>query len=90
MRARAERARRGGVERRESAMDMIVTAGAVMTLLGLAGIVACIVMVVRARRAGLDDATMRARLQKVVALNLAALFLSAMGLGAVAVGLILG
>jgi hypothetical protein len=47
------------------------------------------VAVWRAKRAGLDDATLRARLQRVVAWNLGALFLSAIGLALIAVGLLL-
>jgi hypothetical protein len=60
-----------------------------LSLAGLAGILGCIVAVWRAKRAGLDDATLRARLQRVVAWNLGALFLSAIGLALIAVGLLL-
>ena len=67
-------------------MDWLVIAGAGLTLLGIVG---CIVVAMRARRAGLDDDALRARLQKVVALNLGALAVSALGLMAVIVGLFL-
>ena len=70
-------------------MTGLVWAGVALSLIGLGGIVACIVEVVRARRAGLDDAALKARLQKVVAWNLAALMVSALGLGLIAVALIL-
>ena len=44
----------------------------------------------RAKRAGLDDAAMRAELQRVVVINLAAVGLSALGLAAVVTGILLG
>ena len=71
-------------------MEALVWIGAALTLIGLAGLVACIVMAMRARRAALDDAALRARLQTVVTLNLAALGVSAIGLMTVIVGLFLG
>lgn len=70
-------------------MGLLIWAGAAMTLTGLAGILWCIVAVRRARRTGLDEAGMRAVLQRVVAVNLGAFGLSALGLGAVVAGLIL-
>jgi hypothetical protein len=70
-------------------MDGAILAGVALSLAGLAGILGCIVAVWRAKRAGLDDATLRARLQRVVAWNLGALFLSAIGLALIAVGLLL-
>ena len=44
----------------------------------------------RAKRLGLDDAAMRAELQRVVTINLAAVGVSAMGLAAVVAGILLG
>ena len=70
-------------------MEYAVWAGAALSVLGLLGLVACIVAVWRARRAGLADDAMRARLQRVVAWNLASLLTSALGLALVAVGVIL-
>ena len=61
-----------------------------MTLFGVGMLVWCIVRVARARRAGLDDAALKARLQSIVALNLGALAVSAIGLMLVIVGLVLG
>ncbi|MGI1660839.1 hypothetical protein ACRDNQ_01250 [Palleronia sp. KMU-117] len=71
-------------------MELLVWIGAGLTLLGLLGLVWCILLAVRARRAGLSDEDLRARLQKVVALNLGALAVSALGLMAVIVGIFLG
>jgi hypothetical protein len=71
-------------------MDILIAAGAVVTLLGRAGLVWCIARVARARRAGLDDAGLRAVMQKIVALNMAALFASVIGLMMVVIGVLLG
>jgi len=57
---------------------------------GLIGLIWCVVAGVRVRRAGLDDAALRARLQKLVAVNMAALFLSVLGLMLVVLGIFLG
>jgi len=70
-------------------MDVLIWSGAAVTLLGLAGLIWCIARIAAAKRAGLDDAALRARLQKVVALNLGALLVSAIGLMMVVVGIFL-
>lgn len=71
-------------------MAILVYLGVALTLAGLAGLVWCILRVRAARRAGLADAELRRRLQSVIALNLGALLLSALGLSMVVVGLLLG
>ncbi len=71
-------------------MEMLIWAGAGVTVLGLAGLVACITLVARARAAGLTDEALKARLQRVVALNLGALLVSAIGLMMVIIGIVLG
>lgn len=71
-------------------MEMLIWIGAAVSLVGLAGIIGCVISVTRARRAGLDDAALRARLQKVVAWNLGSLLISALGLMMVIVGIFLG
>ena len=68
-------------------MGNLIWIGAAVTLLGLAGLIWCILSVRKAQNAGLDDAAMKARLQKVVAINMGALFLSAIGLMMVVVGI---
>ncbi len=70
-------------------MEAIVWIGAALTLVGLAMLVWCIVAVMRAKRAGLDEDALKARLQKVVALNLGALAISGLGLMMVIVGIFL-
>jgi len=70
--------------------EMIIWAGAAISVLGMAGIIWCIVRVARAKRAKLGDEEMRATLQSVIPVNMGALFLSVIGLMLVAVGVILG
>jgi len=71
-------------------MDYLLAGGIVLTLAGVALLFWCIFLAMKARISGLPDAEMKASLQKVVALNLGALALSALGLMAVVVALILG
>ena len=70
-------------------MAALVPIGSIITLLGLGGLIYCIITVIRARRAGLSDDDLKARLQKVVAWNLGALAVSALGLMLVIVGIFL-
>lgn len=70
-------------------IEAVIWGGAALTLLGVGGLVACIVLAMRARRSGLPDAELRQRLQRVVVLNLAALAVSALGLMAVVTGVML-
>ena len=70
-------------------MEMIVWIGAALTLVGLGMLVWCIVSVARAKRAGLTEDALKARLQGIVTLNVGALAVSGLGLTAVIVGIIL-
>lgn len=69
--------------------DIVIWCGAVLTLLGLTGILWCIFTVWKARRSGLDEGQFRARMQRVVAVNMAALGASVIGLMAVVIGIML-
>lgn len=71
-------------------MEGLIWAGAALTMIGLGGLIYCILRAARAKRAGLEDAAMRAELQRVVTINLAAVGVSALGLAAVVAGIILG
>jgi hypothetical protein len=71
-------------------MDILIWIGAAVTLLGFLGVVWSIVLVMRARRAGLEDAAMRQRLQTALPLNVGALLLSILGLMLVVMGVVLG
>jgi hypothetical protein len=70
-------------------MDWLIWAGAVLSLAGIAGLIWVVIFTIRARRAGLDDDALRARLQRAVAMNLGALAVSAIGLMLVVLGVIL-
>jgi len=70
-------------------MDWLIWLGAAVSLGGVAGLLRCIQLALRARNAGLDSAAMRARLQQIVTFNLAAVGVSALGLMLVVTGIIL-
>ncbi len=70
-------------------MEMLIWPGAVLTVLGLAGLFWAIVKVARAKRAGIEETALRAVLQKAVAINLGALAVSAIGLMMIVVGIML-
>lgn len=70
-------------------VNIIVWIGSGLTLLGLAGLIWCILKALAARRAGLDEPQMQAALQRVVVLNMAALGVSALGLVVVVAGILI-
>ncbi len=70
-------------------MDVLIWIGAGLTLLGLLGVIWSVVLVVRARRAGLDDAGLRQRLGRALPINVGAFMLSMLGLVMVVVGVVL-
>ena len=71
-------------------MHWLTILGAVLTLLGLIGIIVSALKVLRARKEELDDDALRARLRAVMALNMGALLVSVIGLMAVILGIFLG
>ena len=71
-------------------MELLIWIGAVVSLIGVAGLVWCVMAAARARREDLDDAAMKARLQMLVAWNMGALGVSAIGLMMVVIGILLG
>lgn len=71
-------------------LDILIWSGTIVSMIGLAGLVWCIVRVARARRSGLDDDALREEVRKVVPLNMGALFLSVIGLMLVILGIFLG
>lgn len=71
--------------------DVIIWAGAALSILGLAGLIWSILRVMRAKRTlSDDDEALRAAIQKALPINLGALFLSVIGLMLVIVGIFLG
>ncbi|MBO9456273.1 hypothetical protein J7376_12955 [Paracoccus sp. R12_1] len=70
--------------------EIVIWAGAALTLAGLAALIWCILTVARARRAGLDDQALRVKMRGVIAVNMGALAASTIGLMLVVVGIFLG
>ena len=70
-------------------MEILIWIGSILSLLGLVGLLWCIKTILRAKKAAVSDEELRMSLQKVVPLNMAALFLSAIGLMLVILGIML-
>ena len=70
-------------------MDWLIWIGTAVSLGGIAGLLRCIQLALRARKSGMDSTAMRARLQQIVTFNLAALGVSALGLMLVVTGILL-
>jgi hypothetical protein len=71
-------------------MQALIWTGAALTLLGVGGLIYCVLRALKARRAGLPDDALRAELQRVVLINLGALVVSILGLMLVVLGIFLG
>lgn len=71
-------------------MDILIWAGAAVSLLGVGGLIWCVLTAIQARQKGLAEAEMKAVLQRVVTVNMAALGISAIGLAMVVAGILLG
>jgi hypothetical protein len=70
-------------------MAYLIPAGAIITLLGLVGLLWCIAKVTRARKSGASNDELNAVMQSIVPVNLAALLVSALGLIVVITGIML-
>lgn len=71
-------------------MHILIWPGAAVAIIGILGIIFAALSVVKARRGQSDEATMRATMQRAMAINLGAFLFAALGLMAVIVGVILG
>lgn len=71
-------------------MEYLIWAGAIVSILGMIGIFYCIALALKAKRANLPDTEMQGRLQRIVVLNMIALFVSMIGLMMVVAGIFLG
>lgn len=71
-------------------MDILIGLGAVISVIGIAGIVLSIVQVRRAKHEATDDTELRAKIQSAMPLNLGSFLLSVLGLMCVVMGVILG
>ncbi|MDA7593004.1 hypothetical protein N8714_04955 [Rhodobacteraceae bacterium] len=70
-------------------MEILIWIGSILSILGLIGLLWCIKTVIKAKKLADSDEELRTSLQKVVPLNMAALFLSATGLMLVILGIML-
>ncbi|SLN60778.1 hypothetical protein [Pseudooctadecabacter jejudonensis] len=70
-------------------MELLIGIGALISLIGIAGIILSILRVRQARKVATDDADLKARIQKVLPLNLGAFLVSVLGLMCVVVGVLL-
>jgi hypothetical protein len=71
-------------------LEIVIWVGAALSVLGLIGLIWCIIRVARARKANLTDDELRAEVRAVLPYNLGALFLSVLGLMLIVVGILLG
>lgn len=67
----------------------MILSGAIVTIIGLSGLIYCILKAFRAKKSGLKGKELSKQLKKLVLVNLISLFLSAIGLGLVIVGILL-
>ncbi|MDG4648032.1 hypothetical protein P6F26_06220 [Roseibacterium sp. SDUM158017] len=70
-------------------MAWLVLVGTVLAVAGLLMLGWCILAAVSAKRAGLEDDALRARLQRIVSINMGALLVSVIGLMCVVIGVFL-
>ncbi len=70
-------------------MAWLIYIGAAISVLGLVGLVASALKVLKAKRAGLDDDALKAVVQGAMTLNMGALALSTIGLMMVVTGVFL-
>ena len=70
-------------------MEILIWIGSILSILGLIGLLWCIKTVIKSKKLANSDEELRTSLQKVVPLNMAALFLSAIGLMLVILGTML-
>ena len=73
-----------------SLSTLLIWSGSAVTLAGVIGLLAVVIHVTRLRRAGMEETALRRALQKAVAWNMAALFLSVIGLMLVVMAISLG
>lgn len=71
-------------------MEILVGLGAVLSVIGIAGIILSIVQVRRAKTGSTTDDELRAKIQAAMPLNLGAFLVSVLGLMCVVVGVLLG
>ena len=70
-------------------MNVLIWGGAAISLVGLMGLLVCIRRVGKAKKATQSEEELRYAVKQVLPLNLGSLFVSAIGLMAVVVGILL-
>tara|TARA_A100001011_G_C14202381_1_gene796221 strand:+ start:433 stop:651 length:219 start_codon:yes stop_codon:yes gene_type:complete len=70
-------------------MIVLIWAGTAISAVGLTGLMLCIRTVTKAKKKAENDDALRDAIKRVLPLNLGSLFLSALGLMTVVVGIIL-
>lgn len=70
-------------------MEILIWIGTALTVAGILGLLWCVKLVLAIKKRNLPDAETKTAMQRVIALNMAALFVSAIGLMMVVVGVIL-
>ena len=70
-------------------MELLIWTGSILSILGLVGLFWCIKTVLKAKKLATTDDELRSSLRRAVPLNMASLFLSALGLMLVILGIML-
>ncbi|EAQ11947.1 MULTISPECIES: hypothetical protein [Maritimibacter] len=70
-------------------MELLIIIGAVISAVGLVGLILSALRVLKAKRSGQDDEALRETVRRAMILNFGSLMLSAFGLILVVVGVIL-
>ena len=70
-------------------MELLIWMGSILSILGLVGLFWCIKTVLQAKKLATTDDELRSSLRRAVPLNMASLFLSALGLMLVILGIML-
>lgn len=70
-------------------MEVLIWIGTALTVAGILGLLWCVKLVLAIKKRNLPDPETKTAMQRVIALNMAALFISAIGLMMVVVGVIL-
>ena len=71
-------------------MTLLIGAGTVVSVIGLMGLLLCIGRVAQAKKNAENEEALRHAIRTVLPLNLGSLFLSALGLMTIVVGIMLG
>lgn len=71
-------------------MAALVYIGTGLALVGILVLLYCVWAAITAKRAGLADEVLRAKLQRIVMINMVALLISVLGLMSVVIGVFIG